>query len=106
MRGAGDCRLITEADPICALLACMEGSHVVMLESVVCGIGIVGLVGLGASGLAPVGRWRRLALQGPPSRAVEAGSPAAPDGPLPGGGRKRRRSPSRASRTSRPRSEA
>eukprot|EP00974_Lingulodinium_polyedra_P057493 5532930-Lingulodinium_polyedra.AAC.1 len=42
MRGAGDCRLITEADPICALLAGMEGSRVVMLEPVVCGIGIVG----------------------------------------------------------------
>merc|ERR1712139_198901 len=35
MRGAGARVLITEIDPICALLACMEGFQVVTLESVI-----------------------------------------------------------------------
>merc|ERR1712124_184029 len=35
MRGAGARVLVTEIDPICALLACMEGFQVVTLESVV-----------------------------------------------------------------------
>jgi adenosylhomocysteinase len=35
MRGAGARVLVTEVDPICALQACMEGSQVVTMESVV-----------------------------------------------------------------------
>eukprot|EP00974_Lingulodinium_polyedra_P067456 6531120-Lingulodinium_polyedra.AAC.1 len=63
MRGAGDCRLVTGADPICALLACLEGSHVVRLELVVRGIGMVCLMGPGPR----VGRSRRSWSGGSPS---------------------------------------